>query len=406
MNATVKRLLAIAAVLLLFVYVGYQGYMLLATPLKTETAMPTAAYQTINTTGVVYRDEAVISQRPQGQLFYTVQNGGRVSRDGKIADVYATEQDALTERELEELDAAIASLESINAQGTTNRANLTAINQQIDATWLSVTVAAQTGAVGDIDELHAKLLTLLNKKQITIGRVENFDEQIAALRAQREALAQSFHAATSSVSAPEAGYFINTLDGYESVCTTEGVAELTVADVKKTLEYQPTSSGNGIGKVVADYEWYLACVLPMDKAADLKLGSTLEVLMPFVSSDAIPMTVETVNKDSSGEAVLVLRCTRMDQALSTVRIEDVEIRLQQFDGIRVPDSAMYFNENQEPGVYVQAGNVLRFRRIRVLYHDTNDKFVVCEITEETGYMQLYDRIVLKGENLYDGKPVR
>ncbi len=406
MNPIVKRLLVIAAAALLLVYIGFQGYKIVVSPLGTETVGRVTAYRTLNTDGIVFREETVITNRPSGYLFYSVQNGSRVSRGGKIADVFASESDALAQQELDKLDAEIASLSSINAQGTSNRANLTAINRQIDELWLTITTEAQSTAIGDMESYHSRLLTLLNKRQITIGRVENFDARLEEMRAERKSLAASFKAASGTVSSPVAGYFIGELDGYEGRFGTNGVTDLSAAQVRDALAYKPTGSVNGIGKIVGDYEWYLACELTLEQAAELKMGARMEVCMPFVSSQVIPMEIVAINKDQSGTAALVLKCTNMDKALSTVRVEKVEIRLKQYSGIRIPDRAIHFNDKQEPGVYVQAGNVLAFRRVRVLHHDASGEYSVCEITDESGYAKLYDKIVVKGEDLYDGKLVR
>lgn len=406
MSTVLKRVAVIAAALLLLVYIGFQVYMAAVTPISTETVGRATAYETLEATGMVFRDESVLEEaKAGGYLFYTVHNGGRVSKGGTIADRYASQADALAEQELEALDAEIADLKSINAQGTTNRAGLNAINQQINATWQAIATAGQTGSLESIGELRARLLSLLNKQQITIGRVENFDERLAALEKERAALAKSFRPSGGKVTSPVAGYFISHLDGYETYCTTKNVSDMTVEKLHEAFDYKPTVP-SGIGKVVGNYEWYLACELSIEQAAELKAGALIEVEMPLVTSEAISMTVTAVNKDGNGRAVLVLQCTQMNPALSIARVEQIRIRLKQHEGVRIPDKAIYFNEEQEPGAYVQTGNTLTFRRIRVLHHDTVDKFSVCELTEEAGYVRLYDKIVVKGEDLYDGKLVR
>lgn len=405
-SAVIKRVGTLAVAALLLVYIAYQGYQIVMSPLTTETVTRATAYQTLEATGVVFRDETVITQTANGYLFYTVTNGDRVAKQGKIADVFASESDALAQQQLDTLDAELEALSTINAQGTTNRANLSAINQQLNQTWAELASAARKNEISGIADLRSRMLTLFNKQQITIGRVENFDSQLAALKAQRAALAKSFKAAVSGITAPAAGYFIGEMDGYEELCGTKNVTSLTVEKLRAVIDGEAPTAAAGIGKVVEDYEWYLACVLPLAQASMVKTGAQLEVRMPFVSNDVITMQVVAVNKDTDGNAVLVLQCTQMNQALSTARIEQVEIRLQQYDGIRIPDSALYFNDSQDPGVYVQAGNVLSFRRVRVLYHDANDNYSVCEITDDSDYAQLYDKMVVKGENLYDGKLVR
>ena len=362
----------------------------------------------METVGVVYRTETVIEDDPEGYLYYTIPNGGRVSRYGTIADIYENEGDALQQQELNTLDEEIAALELINAQGISNRVNLSTINQQINNVWLSIAEGAQSATFADMDALHSRLLELLNKKQLTIGSVENFDERLNQLRADRKKLVGSFNPATGKVTSPAACYFISRLDGYETVCVADDVTKLTVDDIRAAQNHQPKVDSSGIGKIVGDYEWYLACTVPLSKAETLKVGARLEINMPFVSGDAIPMTLTAINKSSDNTAALIFKCTNMSQELSTIRVEQVEIRVEEYNGMRIPDESIHFNEKEEPGVYVQVGNVLAFRRIRVLYHDEKNKISVCEIVDKTesGFAKLYDKMVVDGEDLYDGKLVK
>ena len=407
MNPVVKRVVLALLSLLLIVYVGVQGYLIFSASLDTVTADHEIAYETLKTTGVIYRSESVIREKTDGYVFYTVQDGNRVSKAGNIAHVFPSAKDAIAQQELETLDADIEALVSINAQGSTNRAGLNSINQQINETWLSISQSAHQAAYGDISQLHARLLTLLNKKQLTIGKEENFDERISQLRSERAALAASFNTATATVTSPIAGYFVGSADGFETVFTTDKVSSLTVGDIRAALTAEPVIDNTDfVGKIVGDYEWYLACVLPLESAATLKKDLQLEVCMPFVQSEPLKMKVISLNKAADDQVAVVLQCTYMSAALSTVRREQIEIRLTDHKGILVPDSAIYFNEQQEAGVFVQDGNILRFKRIQVLYHNETERYSVCAEKDDKSYLQLYDRIVTGGENLYDGKLVR
>ena len=123
MNSITKRILVVVASLILLLYVGVQGYLIFAATLETVTAENETAYDTFKTTGMIYRDEAVIQQQTNGYLFYTVENGNRISKNGKIAAVFPSVNDALKQQEWELLDEEIKALQFINAQGTSNRAN-------------------------------------------------------------------------------------------------------------------------------------------------------------------------------------------------------------------------------------------------------------------------------------------
>lgn len=407
MNPTAKRILVALLSLLLIIYVGVQGYLIFSASLETITADKEIAYDTLKTTGVVYRSESVIRQQTDGYVFYTVQDGNRVSKNGNIAHVYPSMDDALKQQELDLLDEEIASLTSINAQGSSNRASLNSINQQINQTWLAISRSAQMASYGEINELHSRLLTLLNKKQLTIGKEENFNARLSELKTRRASLAASFQKATATVASPVAGYFVGSADGFEGILKTDGVESLTVGDIQQALTQEPTvDETNFVGKIVGDYEWYLACVLPLESVVTLKKGLQLDVCMPFVQSAPLSMKVVSLNKAVDDQVAVVLQCTQMSGALSTVRREQVEIRLTQYEGIVVPDESIHFNEQQEAGVYIQDGNILRFRRIQVLHHNETERYSVCAIREDKTYVQLYDRIVTEGEDLYDGKLVR
>lgn len=407
MNQTAKRILIVLLSLLFIIYVGVQGYLIFSASLETIAADKEIAYDTIKTTGVVYRSESVIRQQTDGYVFYTVQDGNRISKNGNIAHVYTSADDALAQQELDLLDEEIASLTSINAQGSSNRASLNSINQQINQTWLSISQSAQLSSYGEINELHSKMLTLLNKKQLTIGKEENFDARLSELKARRAALAASFQPATATVTSPMSGYFVGSADGFETLLTTENAQSLTVSDIERAMTLEPTvDETNFVGKIVGDYEWYLACVLPLESVVTLKKGMQRDVCMPFVQGEPLEMTVVALNKAADDQVALVFQCTQMSGALSTVRREQVEIRLTQYEGIVIPDESIYFNEQQEAGVYVQDGNILRFKRIQVLHHNETERYSVCEIKDDKTYIQLYDLIVTEGEDLYDGKLVR
>lgn len=406
MDTFVKRMITVLVALFLLVYVGFQAYQILNTSIEVETVGSYKVYETIEAQGLAIRNETVIRQESDGYLFYTTENGGRVAKDGAIARVFPTENDAFSQQQLDLLDAEIETLRAINAQGTSNRANLSSINKQLNNAWLALVESAQSPSFITMPELRADLLALINKQQITIGKVENFNDRLAVLNSSRESLAGSFSKSTAEIRSPIAGYFVNRTDGFESSLTVEKATDMMPADVSRTLAESPAGETTGIGKVVGDYEWYLACVLPVEQASQLKEGAELSVRLPFVLNQAIPVKVAATNKDKDGQVAVIFESSQMSKELSSIRNEQVQIQIKEYEGLRVPDTAMQFNDKQEAGVYVRVGNALAFRRVNVLYHSEHDRYSICEQTDEAGFLRLYDNIVVGGKDLYDGKIIR
>ena len=94
----------------------------------------------------------------------------------------------------------------------------------------------------------------------------------------------------------------------------------------------------------------------------------------------------------------------MSAELATIRSESVEIQLVEHTGIKVPKRAVVVKD-ETPGVFIRSGNVVSFRKIKQKYSQPAD-YVICEVVEEDGYLQMYDDIIVGGRDLYDGKIIR
>lgn len=406
MNSVLKRVATIAAALALLVYVGYQGYQMLFSTIETETVYSYGVYRTVDAQGLVIRSETpVTASQTDGYVYYSVANGERVAKGGKIAEVYKSEEDAWAYQQLLRLDEEIADLENIESQGSAGRVNLDMIGSQISSEMNQLVKAVHSPQMEDLQDNHSELLSLLNKQQITTGKAENFSQRIAALKKERSTLASAHSGAQSAIASPVAGYFVSEVDGYEETLPYEEAASMTVEDIQSALTSKPSvDSSRYLGKVVGDYEWYMACVVSESDAVNLQIGTQLTVLLPFVSDESVPMEVVAANQDKNGSVAIILQCDRMSEVLSSVRTETVQLQIERYEGLRVPKSALVFDENNEAGVYVRVGNTAAFRKVNILYSASD--YSICEESDESGSLKLYDDIIVGGKGLYDGKIIQ
>lgn len=404
MDGFAKRTITVLLSLLLIVYVVYQGFQIFYDPVRTETVYAAGAYRSLESDALVLRNETVISGQSGGFLSYTLDNGSRVAKGGEIAKVYASEQDSRTQQKIDYLTGEITQLQDIQSQGTTGRVNLDAIDKQIQQTVGNLAEAVNEPSFKEMDEWQSRLLALMNKRQVTIGKASDFNDRINALNAQKSQLASSYTPAESTVTSPVAGYFVSRTDGYEAAVSFDKIPELTPQQVKEQLSASPAAGDGAVGKVVGDYKWYLACVLPLNEIGDLKEGSTPDLRLPFVSEETIPSEVVAVNRSREGEVAVIFECTYMSSALSSVRKEPVQILLASYDGLRVPSSSVTSNAKGEQGVYVRSGDTMAFRKVDILYSGSD--YVICaKHADDKSYLQEFDDIVVKGKGLYDGKAI-
>lgn len=405
MDTFIKRIITVCVSLFLIAYVIYQVFQVFYNPVRTETVYFASEYKTLDAQGVTVRNETLITGKKNGYLFYTVDNGSRVSRGGTIAKVFPTEADSRSQQQLDRLTKDIEQLKAIQSQGTAGRVNLDVLDKQIRRVIGELTTGIHSPSIRGMDEWQSRLLALMNKRQVTIGKAVSFESRINALTALKNQLVSSYSVATSSVESPVAGYFVSKTDGFEKSVNFDNVKLLTTEDINKALNTRPAKSDSNVtGKVVGDYKWYLACVLPAEDAGELRQGAKPEILLPFVSDEVIPAEVVAANRDTNGNVAIIFECSYMSSELSSIRCESVQIRMKRYEGLRVPSSSIITNDRDEQGVYTLVGDTVTFRKVETLL--IKPDYVICREKNQEGYLRLYDDIVVEGKGIYDGKTVR
>ena len=110
---------------------------------------------------------------------------------------------------------------------------------------------------------------------------------------------------------------------------------------------------------------------------------------------------------NTDETVLILSSKIMDSDIARLRTEDVEIVINETDGIRVNKSAVRVIDGVQ-GVYVLTGNIVRFKKLDIIY--TGEDYVISKMIKEdiydenkVPYLKIYDAVILEGKDLKDGK---
>ena len=114
-----KRIVTIIIVVLLLVFIGYQIWRANHSSVVTETATYASISDTIQAEGVIIRDETLVQQNTAGVITYNVSDGTKIAKDGLIATVYDTAEDATTQQRREQLESQLATLQELNSARTT-----------------------------------------------------------------------------------------------------------------------------------------------------------------------------------------------------------------------------------------------------------------------------------------------
>lgn len=85
-----------------------------------------------------------------------------------------------------------------------------------------------------------------------------------------------------------------------------------------------------------------------------------------------------------------------------MRLEDIEIRYNEYTGFKIPASAVHVDDEGNKFVYALVSNTVEKRAGNIVY-TTNDYAVFAYDAENSDSIRFYDQIITKGTDLHDGK---
>jgi len=406
-SETLSVVLAMVAVLIILTVVNVvvkqfsQNY-------ETETALLSEGTDSERVQGVFIRNEKVITYNGGGVISYEVPDGGRIGTGGVIANVYSSENQIQIEQKIASLRNELYLLERISNPGTTQTAQPSNSAELFTENYKDYLRQREQHILTDMQSTREEMLILLSTYQLITGRDSGYAEQMQAIRAEIASLEKAQEKPLHVITADSAAYFVSYADGYESELTLGDVNTLTVAQLKNIQDDNKETSPSAIGKLIDNYQWVLAAVVD-NSQKKYKQGDILT--LKFAStSETVTGEITSVN-DEGSQTILGITCEAMTYDLVQHRTETVELVKGEYQGIRVPRSALHFRSLTEEvkdedsdrvtqvttkyrGVYVLDGEQPEFRKLDVIYEGTD--YVISAQRTEKSYLALYDSIITKG----------
>ena len=387
-------------ILLIAVFAVHQAVSSLYKPVKTETAVFSDMSDGLNITGVIIRNETLVSAGDSGVLHFIIGDGNRVAKDGVIANIYDSESASIILERIDSVNGKIADIEEMLSYNNLEAADLDMINAKVHQNLNNLIICGGNGNYDAFSDKSDELLSAYNRRQAAMGETADFSAQLTALKAEKDQLTASLPAAKGTLRAEKSGYFVSKADGYETVLTCENPESIT-PEYLNGIKAE-TVTENTVGKIVSDYEWYIAAEVSVNESLNFKEGDALTIYTSVKSYPKLPVTVKKINiSESSGGAVVLFACNDMNSELASMRTGPMTVVKKEYSGLKVPTSARRVVDSKL-GVYVLTGMQVKFVEVKVLF--TDGDYMICEKqTSDGNVLRLYDEVIVKGKNLYDGK---
>ena len=401
-NKNLPKIVSIALVVsLLASYVIYQAVIASKSDMETQFALYETVYKTINTSAFAVRDEAFITSNANGTRVSFASNGARVARGDTVSVVFDSADDAASFLKISELEESIAHYTELSGQANFQTMNINSLSTKIDNELVDFLEARDGRDFKTAIESARIFRDSVTGKQIATGSSLDFSEQLAKLQNELDALRKVKYNYTE-IKSDTAGYYIHGADGYESILKYSDIDKISVSDVENAVKAKPAEvSSDVVGRVVNSFNWYLVCVVDTKDTVNLTYGKDIYINIPYQGVERLPVTLYKIGDRTGDKTMLILSCDLMNDSVSDIRIENIEIITEEYRGYKIQNSSIRTVDG-EKGVYVVRGNLLGFRKIHILY-STDNYSIVDNPNGDSDYIKLYDKVVTKGVELYDNK---
>lgn len=393
--------LIISVVVLIVLFVVIQFYKVTHIELKTQTATVSTVYDKVSSEALFIRDESVVEKAATGVTVPCFEDGDKINVKGNVAMQFSSSKAAANYSKYTDLTNQIKYYQTLEAQTVGQSANLETINEDIEQKVINYADGLCRNKIGDTAE---ELDSVLVRRQLIIGEDVDLLSIIENLRDKRNSYS-SFSKPDKYIKTDESGVFSSYTDGYENIIDFDKAEETSIDEFKSALSAVDKSQdiADNVGKLVTSYTWYVQTLVSIDTVKNLENGDYVNIVLKDDSSKEFKAEIVSGADVSLGqkETLLVLKLNEMDADIAKLRKAEIEIRRNEYEGIKIPSEALHVVDGKK-GVYVLIASQIKFREVNIIYSD--DDYVLAEYDESnTNSIHLYDKIITQGKDLKDGK---
>lgn len=397
-----KFLISLFSIFLVFIIV-YQFYIQMYKAAATEFAVEISCEETENTMGYFLRDEQVVYSGNSKYFDIIIPNGGKVSKNGTIANVYSTENAAKIQSQIRELQLKIDEYKSVASAGSGVNDSASYVGSvKKDAVSISDSIS-NYDPISAFEKSSNYIVSII-KHKISNGEITDYSHMIDELEKQMALLKAQSSSVTKYLSSPVSGYFTYKADGLEtslSMDMTENFDSSVFENIKSICQNQ-TVVNNAIGKVVKGSDWRICFKSSADKFEKTSIGSTVYIRIPSLTDSKIKCSVVGLKQEGK-DVYIVLQSNVVTGDILSQRMCEIEVIIDSYNGLRIDKNAIRKIDGVE-GVFVKSNGILRYRKVDILYIGSTYAVIKYDSIDKSR-VQAYDEVVIKGSDLYDGKVI-
>lgn len=358
--------------------------------------------------GYVIRKETVVQgDNYKNGMIQIKTEGERVAKGDSIFRYYSNNEETLVKK-IQELDIKIQ--DAMSNQTDIFSSDMKVLDSQIEDRLVEV---AKSNDIQKIAEYKKDITTRITKKAKIAGDLSPSGSYIKKLIEERTGYENTLNSGSEYINAPESGIVSYRVDGLENVLTPESFSTLN----KKFLEELKLKTGEIVstseesGKIIDNFEAYIATSLESKKAKEANVGDTIKLRLS--NFEEITAKIEYIINEGDSK-LLIFKITNGLDLLANYRKITFDIIWWNYSGLKVPNDALVQKEVNGKQVYFITRNRMGYTdEIEAKVLKQNDSYSIIsnytndELKNDLGYNETQIRqvktIVLHDEIIINHK---
>lgn len=330
-----KVLVIYIAGVMLLIYLFYIIYLLIKQPTNVFTVENGKLYKEETDIGYVIRNEKVVKgENYKNGMEQIIGEGSRAAVNENIFRYYSTNEENLKQK-IADLDVKIQDAMSQEEGVFTSDAKI--LENQIDDKIQDIN---KVNDISKLEEYKKEIESLVSKKAKIAGEASPQGSYLRKLIEERKKYETELNSGAEYVKAPMSGIVSYRVDGLEETLTPDNFSSLN----KEYLESLNLNTGKIVasneecGKVIDNFECYIATISSSEEAQNAKVGDSVKVRLS--NNAEISAEITNLIKDENNEVVIILKVQKQIEELINYRKITFDLIWWSASGLKVPNQAI------------------------------------------------------------------
>lgn len=293
------------------------------------------------TEGLIIREEYIVKGQNNKNGILPIKTEGQKAAKGEIIFRYYSESENNIKAKIEEVENKIQQIIADNEE--VSNSDIALLNIQIKSKLQG------THAINELQkirEIKADINADMTKRIQLVGDASN-NSELRELTKQKETYEKELTRNSEYINATLSGVVSYRIDDYEEKLPINNFDYINKEFIKNVniKAGQIIATSNEAGKIINNFEAYVATNVKSDSAGYAKIGDKVE--LQFSNSEKIDAEIVYINMENDSSKTVVFKITKKIEDLIKYRKISINIIWKEAKGFKVPNSAL-ITENGKP----------------------------------------------------------